>query len=523
MNYQQDFFEKTVKNFPSKLAVQDGKKNITYKELDKFSNKLGNLLHDNGCRSNDRVCILTKKNINQYASVLGILKSGSCWVPLSDTFPEKRIELLLKMLEPKFLIVEEVFYSKISNMIKKQKIKLIIIDKYESKKNTYFSKKDILKKKDIKPKVDDICSSDLAYIIFTSGSTGKPKGVMVTHENTSHFIRNSNVYFKPKRGLKYAHVSELTFDPSIFDMFVCWKNVGTIVPFNKQAYKINPFIYFKENKGVNVVFCVPSLFKKLEDLNKLKSSKLSKIKHLIFTGEKIPNGLPTSLYKSIKNIKIYNLYGATETAILSHWHQVPKSIKPDEDIPVGKPIPNFQVFLVNEKNEISKNGPGFVHVYSPQVSPGYWRNPFATNLQFIQNPKDNSLPQKVYKIGDMLRKDQKGYYYFLGRADNQVKIRGHRIELEEVENSIKQIEGVADVIAIAYNRTAKVSNSDLFIFIRSNSSKIDKSYINKEIKKNLPIFMIPTDIFILKEDFPRTLNGKVDKKELTKKILKYLA
>ena len=112
---------------------------------------------------------------------------------------------------------------------------------------------------------------------------------------------------------------------------------------------------------------------------------------------------------------------------------------------------------------------------------------------------------------------------YLGRIDNQVKIRGHRVELEEVENSIKQIEGVVDVIAIAYNRTAKVSNSDLFIFIKSNSPKIDKSYINKEIKKNLPIFMIPTDIFILKEDFPRTLNGKVDKKELTKKILKYLA
>ena len=110
MNYQQDFFEKTVKNFPSKLAVQDGKKNITYKELDKFSNKLGNFLHDNGCRSNDRVCIFTKKNINQYASVLGILKSGSCWAPLSDAFPEKRIELLLKTLEQKFLIVEEVFY-----------------------------------------------------------------------------------------------------------------------------------------------------------------------------------------------------------------------------------------------------------------------------------------------------------------------------------------------------------------------------------------------------------------------------
>ena len=122
MNYQHEFFEKTAKNFPNLIAVNDNGKKTTYKELDKFSNQLANLLHDNGCAANDRICILTNKNTNQYASVLGILKSGSCWIPLSDAFPQKRIEFLLKTLEPKFLIIEEKFYSKISQVFNPHKI-----------------------------------------------------------------------------------------------------------------------------------------------------------------------------------------------------------------------------------------------------------------------------------------------------------------------------------------------------------------------------------------------------------------
>ena len=144
-------------------------------------------------------------------------------------------------------------------------------------------------------------------------------------------------------------------------------------------------------------------------------------------------------------------------------------------------------------------------------------------MQFVKHPFDNRLPQKVYRTGDLLRKDKNGMYYFVGRTDNQVKIRGHRVELEEVENCIKQIEGVNDSVAIAYSRTGKASSSDLFVFVRTNNTKINKTYINNLIQKKLPSFMYPSDIFIFKEDFPRTQNGKVDKKGLIKKILEFLA
>ena len=246
-------------------------------------------------------------------------------------------------------------------------------------------------------------------------------------------------------------------------------------------------------------FSIPSFIKNLDDIKKLKSPELSKIKHLVFGGEPIPKGLVTNLYKSIKNIKVYNVYGTTETAIISHWYLIPKKIKFYDEISVGRELPNFRVILVKNNKEAKINEAGDVHVYSPQISPGYWNNSFLTDLQFVRHPLDHKLPQKVYRTGDLLKRNEKGLYYFVGRTDNQVKIRGHRVELEEVENCIKQIDGVTDAVAIAYSRTGKTSSSDLFAFARINSLKINKSYINNQIEKKLPSFMYPSDIFIIKD------------------------
>lgn len=522
MNFQNEFFEFTAKKFPNYIAVDDHGKKITYKNLDAFSNKIGNFLHNNGCGANDRVCILTEKNINQYASLLGILKTGSCWVPLSYLFPKERINFLLKIIEPKFIITESIHYKKIINLYNKKTTKILLIDTKERKKN-FYTRKDVMKLPSSKV-ISNICGSDLAYIIFTSGSTGKPKGVMVTHENTSTYLNNSIKYFKPEKKLKFSHTAELTFDPSIFDIFICWMNAGTVVPFNKQSYRINHLKFFKNNKNINAGFFVPSFFKKLHDAKQLKSPALSKIKHIVFGGEPIPKGLVSNLYKSIKNVKVYNVYGTTETAIISHWYLIPKIIKHNDEIPVGKALPNFKIILVDSKGKESKaNEPGEVYTYGPQVSPGYWRNSFLTNKQFVDHPFDKLFQYKTYRTGDLLRKDLNGIYYFVGRTDNQVKIRGNRVELEEVENCFKEIEGVLDSVAIAFNRSGAASNSDIFSFVRVNSEKIKKDFIYNQIQKKVPRFMLPTDIFIFKDDFPRNQNGKVDKKELTKKILKFLA
>ena len=516
MNFQNEFFEKSAKKYPNYIAVDDHGKKITYKNLDIYANKIANFLSKLGCSFNDRVCIFTEKNINQYASILGILKSGACWVPLSYLFPKQRLFFLIKDINPKVIITEKKYLNKILKF--RNKCKFIVLDSNKKFGKNFFSKNYILKEKKTKPRLYNLSSSNLAYIIFTSGSTGKPKGVMVTHENTSQFLSHSKKYFKPKTQLRFAHISELTFDVSIFDIFICWVNAGTIIPFNKKHYRINPFAFFSNNKYINAMFVVPSFFKKLNDIEKFNSKELSKLKHIVLGGEAIPNGLISNWYNSNKSSSVYNVYGTTETAIISHWHKILKKTKDNDNIPVGKSLPNVQVLLL-ENSKIS-NKSGEVLVCGPQISPGYWNNLFQTNQYFIPHPEEKKIPQKFYRTGDKLFKDSDGLYYFVGRTDNQVKIRGHRVELEELENCVKNIQGITDATTLAYSRTGKTIDLELFSFIISNSKKVTKNKILNFIENNLPKYMLPSGVFIRESDFPRTQNGKINKKELIKDILK---
>ena len=516
MKFQNDFFEQTAQKYPNYIAVDDHNKKITYKNLDIYSNKIANLLKENGCKYNDRIIVFTGKNINQYASVLGILKSGSCWVPISYLFPDKRINFLIKDIKPRFIITEKIHQKRLSKLTSIKNI--LVLDSDDVVKKNFLSKKEVLKEKKTKPILLNPCTSNLAYIIFTSGSTGNPKGVMVTHENTSQFLKNSDKYFKPKKKLRFAHISDLTFDVSIFDIFICWLNAGTIIPFNQKSYKINPLNFFKKNKNLNVIFVVPSFLQKIKDITNFKDKSLKNIKHLVLTGEPIPKNLIPNFYKEIKNTNIYNCYGTTETAIISHWYKIPKKIKLNDTYAVGKLLPNLQMLLLNDnkKNEVK----GEAVVCGSQISIGYWNNQFQTERYFIKYSENKLFYQKYYRTGDYLSKRRDGLYYYEGRTDNQVKIRGHRIELEELDNFIKNIINVIDVKSIAYSRTGISTDLELFSFIRTESKKLNKSKVLDNIENNLPKYMSPSNIFFSDLDFKRNQNGKVDKKELIKIILK---
>lgn len=513
MLYQHSFFEITAQKYPNAIAIDDHGKKYTYKQLEIFSNKIANFLSRHGCKANDRICILLDKGFYQYSSVLGILKSGACWVPLSETFPEERMRYLLNNIKPKIIITQKKNLKYLLNFNTEEKISFICIDSNENSQNVYSAEKIKLQNKNRLDISSITCPSDLAYIIFTSGSTGNPKGVMVTHQNTTSFLKEISSHFKPKPNLRYAHFSDLTFDPSIFDLFVCWMNKGTIVPFNKKNYKINPYAFFEANKNINVLFCVPSLILLLEKSKKIQSKSLSKINHLLLTGEAIPDGLVSSWYKTHKKSNVYNLYGTTETAIISHWFKIPNNIKTDEKIPVGKKLSNLQVFLVNDGKIVNKKGKvGESYVYGPQVSIGYWNNSFLTNKQFVNFKINNLHNQIVYKTGDLLKLENNNLFYYVGRADSQIKIRGHRVELGEIQNCIKELEEVYDAV-ILINDQIKFQEK-IYAFIIQTKVDLTKKKIINYLEKKLPNYMMPNEIYFIKNNFPRNENGKIDKKAL---------
>ena len=523
MNFQHNFFEETAKRYPEYIAVDDHGEKTTYRKLDQEANKLANFIRKLKIIPNNRVCILLEKNINQYISILGILKSGACWVPLSKNFPQERLKNIIFNVKPSLIITDKESLIKNSEIFSKINILTIdtkkIIDANIKYKENIFLKKDYIKESKIKPK--NINNSyDLAYIIFTSGSTGLPKGVMISHQNTSEYLRNKSSYFKPKTKLRFAHISEITFDPSIFDIFVCWTNAGTVVPFNKNSYRISPYNFFLKNKKINVVFSLPSFMSKiLDETDSHSSSCLKNLKHLIFTGEPIPKNLTNKIYKRFKDIQIYNAYGTTETSIISNWNFVNKRLGKEEYVPIGNVLPNIKYLLIDENGNPNANK-GEICFSGEQISNGYWDNDYLNNKHFIRLSDNGKYFTKYYKTGDIVKKDNYGNLYLDGRVDNQVKINGYRIELEEIENNLNDLDDIKNIVALTYSKN---QNKKLFFFIYADPKKNLKEVeinITNYIKNNFPFYMVPSNIYLLKKDFPRNINGKVDKNKLINDFIK---
>ena len=510
--YQESFFEITAAKYPSLNAVDDHGKVLTYSELNNKSIELSIFLKSLGCFSNERICIFTSKSINQYIGILGTLKSGGCWVPLSNEFPNKRLLSLIESLKPIVILCDESTYKISKELIEKITFatNLIILDA-----DGNFNKEESKNLRFLKLKNDNFFKNrspeDLAYIIFTSGTTGKPKGVMVKHRNTSQFLGLCNKFFNIKSHKRFAHFSDITFDPSVFDLFFCWASGGTLVPFNKRIYKINPSIFFREN-NINILFTIPDILSSLKKSKFLYNSCLEQISHLLLTGQVIPPELVKEWFDLYPKTNIYNMYGTTETAIVSHWYKIPSDFNYKQSIPVGYPLPGTQVLLMNENKIASVGESGESVVSGSQISPGYWDDEIQTKKVFKKNTLSKNIPNILYHSGDLLRVDVNGLYYFVGRNDSQVKIRGKRIELGAIEKIILCYSEVSEASVLAVDYKGH-QYTKIIAFVNLSDSKF-KNDFESYLKENLQKYMFPSKFIYFMKKLPRLSNGKVNKKKL---------
>ena len=307
---------------------------------------------------------------------------------------------------------------------------------------------------------------------------------MVKHRNTSQFLGLCKKFFDIKSGKRFAHFSDITFDPSVFDLFFCWASGGTLVPFNKRIYKINPGIFFREN-NINILFTIPDVLSNLKKSNFLYDSCLEQISHLLLTGQVIPPKLVKEWFNLYPKTNIYNMYGTTETAIVSHWYKIPNDFNDKESLPVGYPLPGTQVLLMNKNKIVSIGESGESVVSGSQISPGYWDDEIQTKKVFKKNTLNNNIPNIFYYSGDLLKVDANGLYYFVGRNDSQVKIRGKRIELGAIEKIILCYSEVseASVLAVDY-KGHQYSKIIAFVNLSDSKFKNDfESYFKRKFTK----------------------------------------
>lgn len=513
--FLQQYFERTADRMPDAVAVDLAHKTVTYGELEARANRLARFLEAEGIGPNDRVAIFTGKNDHAYAAVLGVLKAGACWVPLGLNFPQSRLEHLVRSIEPKAILVEPDTLTAAERFRQgaKHLCPIIVLGGERGQSGRSISAEPEFSVQSAE-RFTAVGRSpdDLAYIIFTSGSTGQPKGVMVLHRNICQFLDLCQDYFSFEEGLRFAHHSDLTFDPSLFDLFYGWSRAGTLVPFDKPQYRINPALFVRERK-VNVWFSVPSAVSNIVDSGQLNDPAMRGLRYLLLTGEAVPPRLVQAWYGAHPDATIYNVYGTTETAIISHWYKIPHDIDPNRSVPVGEPLPGFRIHILDGDKVVPPGEAGECVAYGPQISPGYWGDAAETAARMVHNPADPRLPQTLYRTGDLLRIRADGLYEYAGRIDSQVKVRGHRVELGEVEKTLERHRSVAEASVIALKDEKALYEAHLvgFTAVRDDTSEAD---LRQFLTEQLPRYMVPLRIVIQNLPLPRNPNGKVDRNYL---------
>lgn len=484
-----EMFERQVTKTSSKVAVKCGLNQLTYLELNSMANSIANHLYKLGVKNNDVVAILTHKSIYTIASILGVLKAGAAYMPIDPIYPEERIRYMLDDSNAKVVIC-----NKDIEIPKNIDCQLIIIDELEcSKANKEFS---------VKHNVDD-----LLYIIYTSGTTGRPKGIMFKNKGMINLVLHEYINTEIDFEHNVLQFATVCFDVASQEIFSCLLAGGTlhiIDDFEKKDF--NVLEKFVISNDIKTIFLPTAYFEFIcANTNFLKNID-GITQDIIVAGEalKISGKMSEDLCKS--SINLHNHYGPTESHVVTMLTITPNTIKPG--IPsIGKPINNVGIYILDESRQRVNIGEvGEIFIAGDCLSAGYINQDELTMQKFIDCPFQNGL---MYATGDIANWNKDGTISYIGRKDFQIKRRGYRIELSEIENALMEIEDIreASVVSIGSGEDIKI------IAYYVANTELDNEVIKKQLLSILPAYMLPNE-FIELDSIPLTVNGKVDRANL---------
>ncbi len=480
---------KQAKTTPDAVAISFEGKNFTFSEIDKKSNQLARLLRKKNVKPDTLIAIMLKRSPEMIISLMAILKSGAAYLPVDLDFPEDRINYMLEKGKAQIAITSRNLTNKL------EAVDSIFVEDF-----------DMLNSFDASPVENVNKPSDLAYVIFTSGSTGNPKGVMIEHGNVVNFIMGINHIIPFTSEKTILNLTTISFDIFVLETLIplCTgaKMVLAVETHQKNSQLLNKLIL---NSGVNMLQITPSRLQLLLIDSDSKKS-LSKIKEIMVGGEAFPESLLSEL-KSFENLRIFNMFGPTETTV---WSTV-KDLTNEENITIGTPIANTQIYIFDSNKCLQPiNVSGELYIGGLGVARGYWEDTALTIDKFSTNPY--RVAERLYRTGDIAKILPGGEVYFLGRADQQVKIRGYRIELGEVENVLAKCTGIEDVTVVAHDDGQGFKQ---LVGYYTAATEISITEIRTQMGRMVPEYMIPS-LLIKLDKFPTTPNGKIDKKALPK-------
>ena len=479
-----DLFEEQVEKTPDNIAVVFGGERLTYAQLNQRANAIAYDLREIGVEPDDLVVILADKSCEMLAGIQGILKAGGAYLPIDPTYPEDRISFLLEDSRPKAVLKHTT-----ENVAVPAEIPVLELGEYKNIEGFFKNPERVNK------------PTDAVYCIYTSGTTGKPKGVIVEHHNVVQLVKNCS-YLDLNENMVMLQTGQLIFDASTFEIWGSALNGGTLHLVSKETLLDTQWLkkYITDNK-INTMFITTAL------LNQFISDDVSVfdgLDHVQFGGEAASEKQVTKLIRHNKHLDLRNFYGPTETTTYATYCPVDREFT---KIPIGKPISNAQIYILNGMQLCGIGVPGELCIAGDGVARGYLNRPELTNEKFVDNPFGKG---RIYRSGDLARWLPDGNIEYLGRIDQQVKIRGFRIELGEIESKIKDISGIKDCVVIA----KEDSSGDKAMYAYYTAEKeISPADIKTRLQDSLPEYMIPSYMMQLSE-LPMTRGGKLDKKNL---------
>ena len=496
-------FEEQVERYPSWIAVNYGDQQLTYHQLDQLTNQLARDLQERSVRRGDLVGVCLERSWQWVAALLGILKAGGVYVPLDPTYPQERLAYMIKDSQLRVVLSQADLIRRFDGLDSQ----MVDLDQDWQKIQTQTSAAlDI-----------QMTGDDLAYVMYTSGSTGAPKGISIPQKAIRRLVKDSD-YIQLEPGVRIAQASNTSFDAATFEVWGALLNGGCLVGL-EQEIVLDPKAYGRRlrEENIEVLFVTTALFNQIAAH---EPSAFNSLKTLMFGGEAVTPAWVWKVLQAGGPQRLLHVYGPTESTTFTAWEWVREVREDAGSIPIGKPIANTQIYVLDERMQLVPEGVvGELYIGGEGLAQGYLNRPELTAERFLPHPFAGP-GELLYKTGDLVKWVGGGRVEFVGRIDHQVKMRGYRIELGEIESRLLEHPGIEGAVVLL--REDQPGEKRLAAYLLpSEDQQLEIDALRMYLRERLPDYMVPTALVVL-DEFPLTPNGKVDRKALPQPAKQHL-
>lgn len=505
--------EQSAGRYPEKDAFVCGSKKLTYQQVLEQTNQLSGLLIDLGVQKGDRVGIFLNRCIETAVAIYGILRAGAVIVPLDPGAPANRTQFLINDCNISHLITNPTQSRALRKVIGKEVNLKTVIGLQKDWDVKTISWDDVFARPAKQWPNVRILEKDLAYIIYTSGSTGVPKGIMHTHQSGLAYAKLSATLYDLRPEDRVGNHAPLHFDISTFGYYSAPLAGATTVIVSDAHTKMPVSLAdLMEHEKLTVWYSVPLALIQLLQQGKLADRDFSSLRWVLFGGESFPTHHLHALMTLWTDCQFSNVYGPAEVNQCT-YHHMSEPPDPNTPIPIGYIWNNTEGLVVNEQDEEVATGEiGTLLIRSMTMMQGYWGQPQLTARSLYKRVTVPGYEEVFYRTGDLVKTDSDGLLHFMGRGDRQIKIRGFRVELEEITNILLTHPAVEEAAVF----TRKLQDETLTLevaIIPKVDSQLTEEVLRQYMEQQLPRYALPTRT-TLTDTLPRSSNGKIDLKQL---------